>query len=58
MLLAVVVVPKLGCDEDVFALYKSFINGTLDAFSCLLLVLIVVGSIEESVARFDSLQWG
>lgn len=52
---AVVVVPELGDDEDVFALDESFVDGSLDALSCFSLVLVVVGTVEEAVADFDGL---
>jgi hypothetical protein len=52
---AVVVVPELGDDEDVFTLDESFIDGTLDALSCFLFVLVIVSTVEETVAYFDGL---
>ena len=55
VLLAVVVVPKLSDDEDIFTLDESFVDGSLDALSCFLFVLVVVGTIEETVAYFDGL---
>ena len=55
VLLAVVVVPKLGDDEDIFTLDESFVDGSLDALSCFFFVLVVVGAIEETVAYFDGL---
>jgi hypothetical protein len=52
---AVVVVPELGDDEDVFTLDESFVDGALDALSCFLFVLVVVSAVEETVAYFDGL---
>jgi hypothetical protein len=53
--LAVVVVPEFGDDEDVFALDESFVDSTLDALSCFFFVLVVVRTVEETVAYFDGL---
>ena len=55
VLLAVVIVPKLSDDEDIFTLDESFVDSSLDALSCFLFVLVVVGTIEETVAYFDGL---
>ena len=55
VLLAVVIVPKLSDDEDIFTLDESFVDSSLDALSCFLFVLVVVGTIEETVAFFDGL---
>lgn len=52
---AVVVVPELGDDEDVFTLDESFVDGTLDTLSCFLFVLVVVSTVEETVSYFDGL---
>jgi hypothetical protein len=53
--LAVIVVPELGDDEDVLTLDESLVDGTLDALSCFLFVLVVVCTVEEAVADFDGL---
>lgn len=53
--LAVVVVPELGGDEDVLALHQTLADGPPDALAGLLLVLVVVGAIEQPVAGLDSL---
>ena len=55
MFLAVVVIPELCGDEDILALYKTLINGALDALACLFLILVIVRSVEESVTGFDGL---
>ena len=55
MLLAVIVVPKLRCDENLLTLYETLVNCSLDALASLFLVLIVVRSIKEPVARLDGL---
>ena len=52
---AVVVVPEFGDDKDVFALDEPFLDGALDALSCFVLVLVIVGAVEEAVACFDGL---
>jgi hypothetical protein len=52
---AVVVVPELGDDEDILTLDESFVDGTLDTLSCFSLVLVVVSTIEETIAYFDGL---
>ena len=51
----VVVVPQLGGDEDVLALDKAFFDGSLDTLAGFFLVLIVVCTIEETIADFDGL---
>lgn len=51
----VIVVPELGDYEDVFALDEAFFDGALDALACFVLVLVVVGAVEEAVADFDGL---
>lgn len=56
MLALVVVVPELGGDEDVLALNETFGDGTLDALSRLLFVLVVVGSVEAAISSLDSLE--
>lgn len=55
MLLAVVVVPQLGGDEDVLALYKAFLDSSLDTLAGFLLVLVVVRPIEQTIPNFDGL---
>jgi hypothetical protein len=55
MVFLVVVVPQLGDDKDFFTLDEAFFDGTLDALSCFVLVLVVVGAVEETVADFDGL---
>lgn len=55
MLLAVVVVPQLGGDENVLALDKAFLDGSLDALAGFLLVLVVICTIEETIANFNRL---
>jgi hypothetical protein len=52
---AVVVVPQFGGDKDVLALHQPFLDGALDAQAGLVLVLIVVGPVEQAVALFDGL---
>lgn len=51
----VVVVPQLGGDEDVLSLDETFINGTLDALTGFLFILVIVCTIEETIANFDGL---
>lgn len=53
--LAVVVVPELGGDEDFLSLDQAVLDGLLDTLTSLLFILVVVGSVEESVAGFDGL---
>lgn len=55
MLLAVVVVPQLGGDENVLALDKAFLDGSLDTLAGFLLVLVVVCAIEQTIPNFDGL---
>lgn len=55
MLLAVVVVPQLGGDEDVLTFYQAVGNGAADTLTGLLLILIVVGAIEEAVTSLNGL---
>jgi hypothetical protein len=52
---AMVVVPELGHDKDVFTLDESFVDRSLDALSRFSFVLVVVRTIEQTVADFDSL---
>ena len=52
-----IIVPKLRGYKNVFTLYKSFCYGPLDALAGFLLVLVIISSIEESVANFDSLSF-
>jgi hypothetical protein len=56
MLAAVIVVPELGGDEDVLALHQTLGDGALDALASLLLVLVVVGTVEQAVAGLDGLR--
>lgn len=56
MLLAVIVVPKFGGYEDLLALHETVIDGTLDALTSFLLVLVIICSIEEPVTRFYGLE--
>lgn len=56
MLLAMVIVPKLSSNEDVLTLNKTFIDGTLDTLTCLLFILVIVGTIEQSVPSLDGLR--
>lgn len=56
MLLAVIVVPKLGGYENLLALHEAVVDGTLNALTCFLFVLVVICSIEESVTRFYGLE--
>lgn len=53
--LAVVVVPELGGDKDVLALHQALGDGPLDALASLLLILVVVGAVEEPVAGLNGL---
>lgn len=55
MLLAVIVIPQLGGDEDVLALDKTFFDGSLDTLAGFSLVLVVVCTIEETITDFDGL---
>jgi len=55
MLALVVVVPQLGSDEDVLALDDALINGLANAFSSLLAVGVVPGTINVAVAELDGL---
>ena len=55
VLSAVVVIPKLGGDENILALHKAILDGALDTLTSFLLILVVVCAVEESVARLDGL---
>lgn len=55
MLLTVVVIPQLGGDEDVLALDNAFFDGSLDTLAGFFLVLVVVCTVEETIADFDGL---
>jgi hypothetical protein len=52
----VVVIPEFRGYEDVFTLYEPVFDGAENAFASFFFVLVVVGAVEESVARFDGLQ--
>lgn len=52
---AVVVVPELGYDEDVFTLDEPFVDSAFDALSCFSLVLVVVRAVKETISDFDGL---
>jgi len=52
---AVIVVPELGDDKDVFTFDKAFVDSAFDAFSCFSLVLVVVRAVKETVSDFDGL---
>jgi hypothetical protein len=51
----VVVVPEFRGYEDVFTLYEPVFDSAKNAFASFFFVLVVVGAVEESVARFDGL---
>lgn len=55
MISSVIVIPELGGDEDILTLHKAVLDGALDALTSLLLILVIVCSVEESVACLDSL---
>lgn len=55
MISSVIVVPELGGDEDILTFHKAVLDGALDALTSLLLVLVIIRSIEQSVACLDSL---
>lgn len=55
MLLAVIVVPELCGDENLLALHEALVNCALDTLTSLFLVLVVIRSIKEPVARLDGL---
>lgn len=51
----VIVIPELGCYEDILSFHDSFVDCAFDALTSFFFVLVVVRSIEESVARFNGL---
>lgn len=53
--LFVVVVPELAGDENVLPLHQSLLDRPLHALAAFLLIAIVIGAIEETVASFDGL---
>lgn len=55
MLRMMVVVPELCGDEDVFPLDDAFFDCATDPLASFGLVLIVVRTIEETIADFDGL---
>lgn len=46
-------VPELGNDEEILALDESLRDGALDALAALLLIAVVEGAVEKSVAGLD-----
>ena len=52
----VVVVPEFHGYKNVFTLYEAVFDGAENAFASFFFVLVIVGAVEESVTRFDSLQ--
>jgi len=47
-------VPELRHDEEVFALNNPSLKYSLDSFTSLLFIAIISGTVEESVASFNS----
>ena len=41
---------------EVLSLDEACVDGTLDTFTCLLLVTVVTGTVEETVASLDSIE--
>lgn len=56
MLLAMVVVPQLGGDEDVLPPDETFCDGSLNTLASFLFILVVVCTIEQTVPNFDGLR--
>jgi hypothetical protein len=52
---AVVIIPQLRGDEDLFPFNQAFINRTFNALTGFVLVLIVVCAVEETIAYPDGL---
>ena len=51
-----VIVPQLGGNKYVFALYKAFIDRTPDALASFFFVLIVISAIKQAIANLDGLE--
>jgi hypothetical protein len=53
MLLAMISIPKLGSDPELFSLHYTVINGSFDALAHLLLITIVASRVETSVTGLN-----
>jgi hypothetical protein len=58
VVMTVVVVPQLGGNEYILSLDYTRINGSANTFSRCGFVLVVIGTVEESVSFFNCLEWG
>ena len=56
MLALVVVIPQLASDEDILTLHEALADRALNTLAAFLLIAIVPGAVEETVASFDGLQ--
>ena len=52
---AVVIIPQLRGDEDLFSFNQTFINRAFNTLTGFVLILIIVCAVEETIAYLDGL---